>query len=53
MIGKIFAAPFRLLNAPLKALDKSMSLDGEKTEDNLLDHLADEIEDAIDGKDNR
>ncbi len=53
MFGRLFAAPLRLLNAPIRAAENLLS-DGDCPEcerllSKPLDAVADEVEEAIDG----
>jgi hypothetical protein len=54
MLGKLFAAPFRLLNVPMRASEKLLG-DDESKEDRILsaplEAVAESVEEAIDGED--
>ena len=54
LLGKLFAAPVRLINAPLRAVEDVLGDDPSEDERLIskpLGALGDEIEQAIDGED--
>ena len=55
MVGKLLAAPARLANAPLRAVEKVTDVDDEDLEEDgmlsrPLETLAESIEEAVDGE---
>lgn len=50
MLGKLLAAPVRLINAPARALELLASPDEERTVSAPLEALAAAIEEAIEGE---
>lgn len=54
MFGKLLAAPIRLINSPMRAVEKLLGDEGDK-EDRILsrplEEMAEAVEEALDGED--